>query len=120
MLTEAEQEMLVSLHLEPGQLDVGNMLGVIYARQGNKTRASSQWRELIRKAPDYAPARDNLTILDGEASAGGGEGSTQLFPGACTLHSKINDLVRERFDADGRAAVISIIPQARGVRYAPR
>jgi hypothetical protein len=30
--------MLASLRLEPGQLDTGNMLGVIYARQGDKAR----------------------------------------------------------------------------------
>jgi tetratricopeptide (TPR) repeat protein len=64
MLANAEQEMLASLRLQPEQLDAGNMLGVIYAREGDKARASAQWRDLIRKAPDYAPARANLTLLD--------------------------------------------------------
>jgi tetratricopeptide (TPR) repeat protein len=64
MLTDAEQEMLASLRLEPEQLDARNMLGVIYARQGDKARASAQWRDLLRNAPDYGPARANLTMLD--------------------------------------------------------
>jgi cytochrome c-type biogenesis protein CcmH/NrfG len=66
MLTDAEQEMVASLRLEPEQLDARNMLGVIYARQGDKARASAQWRDLLRNAPDYGPARANLTILDGK------------------------------------------------------
>jgi Flp pilus assembly protein TadD len=45
MLAEAEQEMLASLRLEPEQLDARNMLGVIYARQGDKARASAQWHD---------------------------------------------------------------------------
>jgi tetratricopeptide (TPR) repeat protein len=69
MLIEAQQEMLSSLRLEPGQLDAGNMLGVIYARQGDKARAAAQWRDLLRNAPDYGPARANLTILDGKQPA---------------------------------------------------
>ena len=66
MLTDAEQEMLASLRLEPEQLDARNMLGVIYARQGDKARASAEWRDLLRNAPDYGPARANLTMLDGK------------------------------------------------------
>jgi Flp pilus assembly protein TadD len=42
MLAEAEQEMLASLRLEPEQLDARNMLGVIYARQGDKAQAAAQ------------------------------------------------------------------------------
>jgi hypothetical protein len=69
MLIEAKLEMLTSLRLEPGQLDAGNMLGVIYARQGDKARAAAQWRDLLRNAPDYGPARANLTILEGKQPA---------------------------------------------------
>jgi cytochrome c-type biogenesis protein CcmH/NrfG len=61
MLAEAEQEMLASLRLEP---DARNMLGVIYARQGDKARAAAQWRDVLRNAPDHGPARANLMILD--------------------------------------------------------
>jgi hypothetical protein len=39
MLTEAEQEMLTTLRLDPERLDARNMLGVIYARQGKKGRS---------------------------------------------------------------------------------
>jgi cytochrome c-type biogenesis protein CcmH/NrfG len=66
MLTEAEQEMLATLRLDPDQLDARNMLGVIYARQGHRTRATGQWRDLLRDAPEYGPARANLAILDGK------------------------------------------------------
>jgi cytochrome c-type biogenesis protein CcmH/NrfG len=66
MLAEAEQEMLASLRLEPEQLDARNMLGVIYARQGDKARAAAQWRDGLRNAPDHGPARANVTILDGK------------------------------------------------------
>jgi cytochrome c-type biogenesis protein CcmH/NrfG len=66
MLAEAEQEMLASLRLEPEQLDARNMLGVIYARQGDKARAAAQWRDVLRNAPDHGPARANVTILDGK------------------------------------------------------
>ena len=65
MLTEAEREMLASLRLDPDQLDARNMLGVIYARQGDKARAFAQWRDLLRSAPGYGPARANLKMLDG-------------------------------------------------------
>ena len=73
MLAEAEQEMLASLRLEPEQLDARNILGVIYARQGDKARAAAQWRDLLRNAPDYGPARANLAILDGNQSVPAGE-----------------------------------------------
>jgi tetratricopeptide (TPR) repeat protein len=46
------------------QLDARNMLGVIYARQGDKARAAAQWRHVLRNAPDHGPARANLMILD--------------------------------------------------------
>ena len=42
------------------------MLGVIYARLGDKDRAIAQWRELLSEATDYDPARTNLEILGGE------------------------------------------------------
>ena len=96
MLIEAEQEMLSSLRLEPGQLDAGNMLGVIYARQGDKARAAAQWRDLLRNAPDYGPARANLTILDGKQLAPADEKETHYFQPpalldreARTLHGRV-------------------------------
>jgi Flp pilus assembly protein TadD len=38
MLTEAEQEMLTTLRLDPERLDARNMLGVIYARHKEEMR----------------------------------------------------------------------------------
>lgn len=66
MLAEAEQQMLASLMLDPAQPDARNMLGVIYARRGDRAGAAAQWRALLRDAPDYAPARANLALLEKE------------------------------------------------------
>jgi Flp pilus assembly protein TadD len=63
MLANAEHETLSSLRLNPGQPDARNLLGVIYARAGKTVRASLVWRELVREAPDYGPARTNLALL---------------------------------------------------------
>ena len=63
MLADAEEETLASLRLKPGQPDARNLLGVIYAREGKTVRASLIWRELVREAPYYDPARTNLAIL---------------------------------------------------------
>ncbi len=54
---EAEREMRASLRLDPSQPDALNALGVIYAEEGKTDCASQVWRELLREAPDYAPAR---------------------------------------------------------------
>jgi Flp pilus assembly protein TadD len=62
LFAEAEGEMLASLRLDPGLADAENMLGVIYAEEGNPVRASQVWRELIAEAPDYEPARANLDL----------------------------------------------------------
>ncbi len=69
MLAEAEQETLAVLLLDPEQLDARSMLGVIYARLGDKDRAISQWRELLCDAADYDPALTNLEILDGKQAS---------------------------------------------------
>jgi Flp pilus assembly protein TadD len=63
MLLDAEHETLVSLRLNPDQPDARNLLGVIYAQEGEAVRASLVWSELVRDQPDYAPARTNLAIL---------------------------------------------------------
>jgi cytochrome c-type biogenesis protein CcmH/NrfG len=79
MLTDAEQEMLAALRLEPDQLDARNMLGVIYARQGHKAQASVQWRDLLCDAPDYGPARANLSILDGKQPVPAGKKEARCY-----------------------------------------
>lgn len=63
MLTDAEREVQFSLRLNPRQADARNLLGVIYAREGHSARAAQVWRDLLRDAPDYQPARRNLLVL---------------------------------------------------------
>jgi Flp pilus assembly protein TadD len=65
--------------LEPDQLDARNMLGVIYARQGHKAQASVQWRDLLCDAPDYGPARANLSILDGKQPVPAGKKEARCY-----------------------------------------
>ena len=64
MFDPAKREMLVSLWLDPQQPDARNMLGVIYAEQGDKAGASAEWRDLLQASPGYLPARTNLAILN--------------------------------------------------------
>ncbi|HEX4210541.1 MAG TPA: hypothetical protein VHY56_09125, partial [Candidatus Binataceae bacterium] len=58
-----EQEMLLSLRLDPEQLDARNQLGVIYAEEGNYGRAREEWNDLLTANPQYSPARENLLLL---------------------------------------------------------
>lgn len=69
MLADAERETLASLRLQPAQPDARNLLGVIYAQQGKIVDASLIWRELVREAPEYEPARANLAILRSRSQA---------------------------------------------------
>jgi lipoprotein NlpI len=63
MLPEAEQEVLLSLQIDPDQVDGRNTLGTIYAEEGKFSRAQDTWDELVAADPEYAPARQNLVIL---------------------------------------------------------
>src|SRR5262249_24868762 len=63
MLDQAEQQMLLSLQLDPTQVDGHNTLGAIYAEEGKYMRAHDEWTERVEATPDYAPARANLNIL---------------------------------------------------------
>jgi len=63
MLIDAERETQATLRLSSGQPDARNLLGVIYADEGENVRASVIWRELVRDDPDYEPARTNLALL---------------------------------------------------------
>ena len=67
MLAEAEHETLASLLLNREQPDARNLLGVIYAQEGNTVRASLIWNELVRDVPDYEPARKNLALLGNQS-----------------------------------------------------
>jgi len=63
-LPEALQEIVRALALEPTDLDAANTHAVICARMGNLVGARDIWMQLVRTAPDYAPARSNLAILN--------------------------------------------------------
>lgn len=76
-LGAARQEIETSLELDADQPDARNMLGLIYAEQGNFAEARRIWSELVAAEPNFAPARANLALLEridraphGQASAG--------------------------------------------------
>jgi tetratricopeptide (TPR) repeat protein len=73
MLADAEHETLASLRLNPGKPDTRNLLGVIDAREGKTVHALLVWREFVREAPDYEPARKNLAILRNQSEVALGE-----------------------------------------------
>jgi Flp pilus assembly protein TadD len=62
-LADAEHQTLASLRFNPAQPDARNLLGVVYAQEGDTDRAYLTWSELVRDVPDYEPARTNLAIL---------------------------------------------------------
>ena len=64
MLEPAKRETLVSLWLDPKQLDARNILAVIYAEQEDRASAAAEWRDLLRDSPGYLPAIINLTLLN--------------------------------------------------------
>jgi tetratricopeptide (TPR) repeat protein len=64
-LREALQEITASLHLVPNDLDEHNTKAIICAETGNLICARDEWAHLVQVAPDYTPARVNLTILSG-------------------------------------------------------
>lgn len=59
----ALNELVVADRLDPGQPDTRNMMGVVYAEDGQCERAFSIWRELKNRYPNYRPAIKNLAIL---------------------------------------------------------
>ena len=85
MLADAEHETLASLRLNPGQPDARNLLGVIYAQEGNTTSASLIWRQLVQDVPDYEPARANLAILGNPSEVANGETAAVALPRAAAV-----------------------------------
>jgi tetratricopeptide (TPR) repeat protein len=63
-LHEALREIVVSLVLAPEDLDAANTDAIICAKMGNLVFARNIWTLLVQAAPDYAPARTNLAILN--------------------------------------------------------
>jgi tetratricopeptide (TPR) repeat protein len=76
-LPEALHEITEALVLEPKDLDAANTHAIISARMGNLEGARAVWTQIVQTAPDYAPARRNLAILDRSCA------------GDCTLSSSI-------------------------------
>jgi Flp pilus assembly protein TadD len=63
-LDEALHEIIASLVLAPDDQDALNTDAIICAKMGNLVFARNIWTQLIQAAPDYAPARTNLALLD--------------------------------------------------------
>jgi len=63
-LPKALQEITVSLRLAPSDADEGNTKAIICAELGDLLCARDEWARLVQTAPEYAPARVNLSILD--------------------------------------------------------
>jgi tetratricopeptide (TPR) repeat protein len=63
-LDEALKEIVASLALAPEDLDAANTDAIICAKIGNLAFARNIWTLLVEAAPEYAPARTNLAILD--------------------------------------------------------
>jgi tetratricopeptide (TPR) repeat protein len=80
MLPDAEQEVLLSLQIDPNQVDGRNTLGTIYAEEGKYSRAQDTWNELVEADPSYAPARQNLIILQ-QVERGELKGSANISSG---------------------------------------
>ena len=80
MLADAERETLASLRLNREQPDARNLLGVIYAQEGNTVRASLIWRELVHDVPDYEPARKNLALLGSQNEVAFGKTAAAALP----------------------------------------
>jgi tetratricopeptide (TPR) repeat protein len=58
----AEQQYLSILKEGGEQVDARYELGVLYAAQGENTRARAEWRKVLRLDPAYAPAIARLTM----------------------------------------------------------
>jgi Flp pilus assembly protein TadD len=80
MLADAERETLASIRLSAGQPEARNLLGVIYAQEGETVRASQVWRELVRDVPGYEPAHTNLVLLGSPSEVALGETAAVASP----------------------------------------
>lgn len=63
-LDEALQQIIASLVLAPQDLDAANTDAIICARMGDLASARRIWTQLVRAAPEYAPSRTNLALLN--------------------------------------------------------
>jgi tetratricopeptide (TPR) repeat protein len=61
---EALREIAASRRLAPDDWDAANTNAIICVENGDTACAQGIWSQLVRRAPDYAPARENLSILN--------------------------------------------------------
>jgi len=78
-LNEALEQIIAALVLDPTDRDAVNTDAIICARMGDLASARSIWTQLIRVAPDYAPARTNLALLN-RSCGGACESDTYFHP----------------------------------------
>ena len=65
--SDALREVITSLRLAPADPDMRNTQAIICAELGDVSCARDEWELLRQIAPDYVPARTNLSILMGAA-----------------------------------------------------
>jgi Flp pilus assembly protein TadD len=63
-LDQALEQIIAALILDPKDPDAANTDAIISARMGDVATARRIWMQLIRVAPDYAPAQTNLALLN--------------------------------------------------------
>ena len=68
-LGDALQEINISQDLAPDDPDVANTKAILCMETGDFVTARNLWTTLVRTAPSYAPARENLAILSRAAHA---------------------------------------------------
>jgi Flp pilus assembly protein TadD len=68
-LNEARQQIIAALVLAPEDLDAANTDAIICARMGDLATARSIWTQVVQAAPDYAPARTNLALVNHSCGA---------------------------------------------------
>jgi Flp pilus assembly protein TadD len=61
---DAIREITTAQRLAPNDLDTANLNAVICVEMGNVSRAHDIWIRMVQRAPDYAPARINLALLN--------------------------------------------------------
>jgi protein O-mannosyl-transferase len=54
------------LRVNPAQADAHNNLGVAHQKRGRLGEAATEFREALRLRPDFANARQNLNVVEGQ------------------------------------------------------
>jgi len=86
-LREALQAITASLRLAPADPDGHNAKAIICSELGDYACARAEWTRLVEVAPNYAPARRNLAMLNTLVAADArsyGEGAPPMLPASPT------------------------------------